>query len=300
MSSGGINKRLFQNIVKLFHIVSSVCVMGGFLAMLMMLLTRDMSSFQGQEILYDKTVLMIFNTLIIYGAIMMAITILCYTLFTEWGFLKYRFIIIKWVMLLGILGIAWFVIGRAISGMASISDAGLHMSSMTTEYIKYRNQAVIGLIFEVALLLGTMFLSIRKPFGKRNTKPFKYHKAAVAILIPCSILGIALMIFSEVSHLRLRNTPIKDIDLATVSDGDYEGTSKFGNYTYEVLVSVKDHQITEIKDLKPRDSIYVVYATGVFEKIKKEQTPNVDAITGATTTSKAFMKAVENALDKKN
>jgi uncharacterized protein with FMN-binding domain len=28
----------------------------------------------------------------------------------------------------------------------------------------------------------------------------------------------------------------------------------------------------------------------------KEQTPNVDAISGATTTSKALMKAVENSL----
>ncbi|MDD3240531.1 MAG: FMN-binding protein, partial [Lachnospira sp.] len=62
-------------------------------------------------------------------------------------------------------------------------------------------------------------------------------------------------------------------------------------------VKVENHKITELKDMAPRDSIYVTYATGVFRKIINQQTPDVDAITGATTTSKAFMKAVENALN---
>jgi len=42
----------------------------------------------------------------------------------------------------------------------------------------------------------------------------------------------------------------------------------------------------------------VTYAEGVFTKIVKQQKVDVDVVTGATTTSKAFMKAAENALSK--
>lgn len=265
--------------------------------MLVLLLGRDMTTFTGNEIMYDKMVLKLFNTAIIYGAILMAVTIFAYSLFTEWGFVKFRFIIIKYLLLIGIFSVAWFLVGSAVSGMASISDAGLHMSSMRSKYEGYYNQAVWSLGAELILMLITMFVSIRKPFGKRDTKPFKHRKIVIGILVPCAILGVVMMIVTEVRHVKLRNTPIKDVNLAEIQDGEYEGTSEFGNYTYHLRVTVKNHQITNIEDLKPRDSIYVTYATGVFNKIKDQQTPNVDAISGATTTSKAFMKAVENALE---
>ncbi|MDO5521910.1 MAG: FMN-binding protein [bacterium] len=290
-------KRILNNALKLLHMISVISIVGGFLAMLVMLLGRDMTSFTGNEIIYDKMGLKLFNTTIIYGAILMVFTILGYSLFTEWGVIKYRFIIIKWALLIGVFCIAWFLVGSAVSGMASISDAGLHMSNMKTKYCDYYNRAVLSLTAELILLLITMFISIRKPFGKRDTKPFKYRKVAIAVVIPCAILGIAMMIFTEVRHVKLRNTPIKDVNLLQVKDGEYEGTSEFGNYTYHLRVTVKNHQIIDIENLKPRDSIYVTYATGVFKKIKDRQTPNVDAISGATTTSKAFMKAVENALE---
>ncbi|MDO5294234.1 MAG: FMN-binding protein [bacterium] len=287
-----------KKIAKLLHLLSVVSIMGGFLGMLVILLGRDMTSFTGKEMIYDKINLNLFNTLVTYGAILMAVTIFYYSLFTKWGVVTYRFIMIKWVLLICIFGTAWFLLGSAISGMASISDAGLHMTDMKSQYQTYWNQAVGSIVGEIVLLLATMFVSIKKPFGKRETKPFKYHKAAVIISIPCVVLAIGMMIMTEVRHMKLRNTPIEEVNLTNIKDGEYEGTSDFGNYTYDVMVTVKNHQITNIQDLKPRDSKYVVYATGVLNRIKEQQTPNVDAISGATTTSKAFMKAVENALKK--
>lgn len=145
-------------------------------------------------------------------------------------------------------------------------------------------------------MLGMMYLSVRKPFGKRETKPFKYHNVVLAVSLLCVVAGSVVLIQSDPRMKKLRNYPIEDIDVSQVADGTYEGTADFSDYTYHVSVTVENHEITEIKDLAPRDSIYVTYATGVFRKIIAQQTPNVDAITGATTTSKAFMVAVENAL----
>lgn len=297
MNTGSLHSKTFRNSLKGLHLLSVVSATGGFLCMLIILITRNRSVFTGSEIIYDKIALTLFNTAVIYGGILMVAIALFYSIMTEWGFIKFRFIIIKWVLLAAIFAIAWFGVGSAISGMASISDAGLHMEEMNSQYNHYWDQAVISLSIELVLLLITMFISIRKPFGKRNTKPFKHHRAVIVCLVPCMILCIAMMIWSEVNHINLRQTPVADIDIQKIQDGEYEGESHFGNYTYHVKVTVKDHQITEIEDIAPRESIYVTYATGVFKKIMKEQTPNVDAITGATTTSKAFMKAVEDALD---
>ena len=82
----------------------------------------------------------------------------------------------------------------------------------------------------------------------------------------------------------------------SVDDGIYNGEAEAGSYVYKVKVEVQNHRIVNIEGIDNRKSSYVSYAEGVFTKIIKQQKVDVDAITGATTTSKAFMKAVENAL----
>lgn len=291
------SNRVFMCILKFLHILSVIGVMGGFCVMLLILTGRSYSDFNGTEIVYDKMVLLVFNKAVIYGGIIMAITAFVYGFFTEWRFFKYRFLILKWILMFAIFMIAWFFIGSSISGMASVSDAGLHMNGMRQTYLNYKDRATVSLVFEIILLLFTMYVSIRKPFGKREVQPFKHRKMVLAILVPCVVVGIVFLVSTEIRHTKLRNTPIADIDVSQVKDGTYEGTSKFGNYTYHVQVSIKNHKIDKIEDVAPRDSIYVTYATGVFQKILDKQKPDVDAVSGATTTSKAFMKAVENALE---
>lgn len=48
--------------------------------------------------------------------------------------------------------------------------------------------------------------------------------------------------------------------------------------------------------IKNRDSFYARLAEGIKHKIIREQKINIDAVTGATTTSKILMKAVEAAI----
>jgi uncharacterized protein with FMN-binding domain len=96
----------------------------------------------------------------------------------------------------------------------------------------------------------------------------------------------------------VRNMKINDIDLNKVADGIYAGDYTYGKFTCEVEVAVKNNTIENIKVLKNCNTKYAEMAEGVIEKIMHAQSTQVDAITGATTTSKALMKAVENALNK--
>jgi uncharacterized protein with FMN-binding domain len=46
-----------------------------------------------------------------------------------------------------------------------------------------------------------------------------------------------------------------------------------------------------------RDSEYARFAEGIIPRVIEKQSPDVDGITGATTTSKCLMKAIETALE---
>jgi uncharacterized protein with FMN-binding domain len=95
-----------------------------------------------------------------------------------------------------------------------------------------------------------------------------------------------------------RAMTIKSIDLAGVRDGQYEGEYSYGSFTYAVNVHVQSHKILEIGILKNRDTKHAKMAETVRDRILEQQKNDVDAVSGATTTSKAFLKAVENALSK--
>ncbi|MBW6458852.1 MAG: FMN-binding protein [FCB group bacterium] len=97
---------------------------------------------------------------------------------------------------------------------------------------------------------------------------------------------------------KVRSMEINAVDLSRVADGNYRGDFTYGDFTYVVEVVVRSNRIEAIEILENRDSKYSKMAEAVAEKVMDRQQNNVDVITGATTTSKAFLKAIENALKK--
>ena len=96
--------------------------------------------------------------------------------------------------------------------------------------------------------------------------------------------------------ISVRQMNIQNVDMASVQDGEYVGSFSYSGFEYSVKTIVNEHKIIDIKILQNRETKHAKRAEGVLTEILKRQTPNVDAISGATTTSKAIMKAVENSL----
>ena len=114
------------------------------------------------------------------------------------------------------------------------------------------------------------------------------------------VVLMGLIVFSCVSPYRqVREMPIRNVDLSGIPNGVYHGAFTYGSgkgFTYRVQTHVVNYRIHGIDVVANRDSKYARKAAGVLMRIVELQTPNVDAVSGATTTSKAFMKAVENSL----
>jgi len=109
----------------------------------------------------------------------------------------------------------------------------------------------------------------------------------------------ALSVSEEVEQIK--NMGISHVDPATVPDGEYVGEFPFReNYRYRVRVTVKSGRIVTIEVLENgTENQYAQKGLGVVPRMMEKQSPRVDAITGATVTSKVLMKCVERALSPK-
>ena len=105
------------------------------------------------------------------------------------------------------------------------------------------------------------------------------------------VLLVAAMAFLGLE--KTRSQTIYDIDLQQVPDGVFEGAYHGYRFTNVVAVTVKDHAIIDIHVKKTQ-------RTELSETLKgeviKEQSPVIDAVSGASLDQTAFLKAVQDAL----
>ena len=86
-----------------------------------------------------------------------------------------------------------------------------------------------------------------------------------------------------------------EIDLTKVDDGVYEGQCDTGVVRARVQVTVRDHQMESI-ELLEHENGKGTPAEAILDQMVQNQTTAVDAVSGATCSSKVIRKAVENAL----
>lgn len=91
---------------------------------------------------------------------------------------------------------------------------------------------------------------------------------------------------------------VRSVDLSALNTGDYTGKYKSGRFSNEIKVTVKDHKITKIDILKDVTFAKPEWTKELFDKIIKEQKIDVDVVSGATITSKAYLESIEAALQK--
>ncbi len=89
---------------------------------------------------------------------------------------------------------------------------------------------------------------------------------------------------------------VSSLDLSKVKDGIYNGEYKSGRWTNEISVEVKDSRIVKMAIVKDVMFVKPEVSGELFAKVLKKQNTDVDAVSGATITSKAYLKAIEDAL----
>lgn len=93
-------------------------------------------------------------------------------------------------------------------------------------------------------------------------------------------------------------TPTTEVSEGGYKDGTYQGSGTGFGGTITVQVTVSDGKITAVDILSASGETgsYFASAQGVVSKVLSSQSPNVDAVSGATYSSNGIIQAVQNAL----
>jgi uncharacterized protein with FMN-binding domain len=131
----------------------------------------------------------------------------------------------------------------------------------------------------------------------------KKRRVLIGVVGAAVIVGLAVL-FIYLNNVRIykekvANTYISDIDIREIPDGTYTGDYDVGLICAEVEVTVRDGNITGINLLKHENGRGSA-AESIISDIINKQSLDVDAVSGATNSSKVIRKAVENALLKAN
>jgi len=287
-----------QKWLKGIHVTLVAFSVGAILSMLVLLLLKQ--NFKGGENLFliDLGIFRLLNFLnySFYGVML---TGLIYSLFTKWGFFRHHWITVKWTMVLLLFVFTWVWMGPAINGTVALADGGLLIPNSLSEYVNYTNRSLLYVLIECFPLVALLFISVLKPWGKRKQKSKMKRSLVFGIVVTLVMIMIAFLILNFLTLQKFRKIKIEDTDVSSLADGTYSGNAFIGGFTYKVQAIIQNHKIVEVKTIANRKSSYARFAEGVLPRILAAQNANVDTITGATTTSKALLKAVENAFRNK-
>lgn len=92
----------------------------------------------------------------------------------------------------------------------------------------------------------------------------------------------------------VRHMTIAPVDLSKVPDGSYQGSFHRGRFQFAVAVTVKGNRIEAIDMTDKAKATAITRAIAVA--IIQKQSVAIDAVSGASLSTKAFAAAVGNAL----
>lgn len=128
----------------------------------------------------------------------------------------------------------------------------------------------------------------------------KKMKVIVLLLLIAIVVGGAYGLYSlqrtKKYRQAVKETIIHEVDLTQVEDGSYTGSHDVDMINAKVQVEVEDHKIKKIELLEHKNDRGEA-AEKIVPQMVSQQKIKVDAVSGATNSSKVIQKAVENALE---
>jgi uncharacterized protein with FMN-binding domain len=283
-----------RKLILAVHIVVNAAWMGAVLAMLVLVAVPPVS----EEAPALHRAAFALNDLAVWTSLAVLFTSLCFALFTHWGFVRFRWIALKWLALAALAVLGVFVRTPAINALAACADVPTLCGAIGIA--DHRVHAIASLVVELFVLVGVVFLSVTKPWGRMAARVEPGTRWRIALA--AAAISIALLAIVQSAVLsRLRRTPIAAVNVSALAAGTYEGAAQVGvdARVRVTLVEGTTRQgalIDRIDVIALPGGHYSDLARGVTREMIDAQRIDVDGVSGATTTSRAIQKATEAAL----
>ncbi len=154
-------------ILKMIHLFFTFCwIVGGVTLCLLIFITYPTS---GDELYMRSRILQIVDDyFIIYGAFGALITGLIYSIWTNWGFVRHPWIIVKWIMTILQIVFGTFVLGPCINDNVIIADLLRNQALSDPIFLENVWTTQIWGTIQTLLLLTIIVISVQKPWKMRT------------------------------------------------------------------------------------------------------------------------------------
>lgn len=124
-------------------------------------------------------------------------------------------------------------------------------------------------------------------------KRLKNIAIVLLLIVVISVLGFKLVSNRLVSNAKA--IEVEEVDLSQIKDGEYLGSFEIFPVKVSVKTTVLNGEITQIELLEHFNGKGTA-AEAILYSILEKQSLQVDTVSGATVSSIAIKKAVENSL----
>jgi uncharacterized protein with FMN-binding domain len=125
-------------------------------------------------------------------------------------------------------------------------------------------------------------------------KILKFIGIVIVIII---VFFITFAIYMNIGQKEVTAVKINYINLNNVKDGKYIGEFNGYRWSNTVEVTVLDNKITDITFIKGQVFRDKEFEDKLISEVIEKQSIDVDTISGATISSKAILKAIDNAFN---
>ena len=156
-------------ILKMFHIFFAFCWIVGGLALCLLVFIVQPGS--GDELYMRSRILQIIDDyFIIYGAMGAFATGLAYSIWTNWGFFKHPWIVVKWVMIVLQMVFGTFVLGPCVNDNVVIADRLRDAALTDPVFLENIRMTQVWGTLQTSLLLVVIVISVQKPWKKKKSR----------------------------------------------------------------------------------------------------------------------------------
>ena len=158
-----------QKVLKAVHLLSVCCWLGGGVALFLLSTAKYQGWITGEAVYGADLAAQVVDAWVVvnFGALLCLFTGLLSSLFTNWGFFKHRWIVLKWVVICLCIGFGMWLGGKEEAMLALAREKGAQAMA-SPEYLAVLFPYRLGGMVQIGVLVSMVFVSIFKPFGRKK------------------------------------------------------------------------------------------------------------------------------------
>jgi uncharacterized protein with FMN-binding domain len=287
-----LGKRTHRTLVAI-HLASAGLWLGGLGAIVLLLAVGPSAPESRARFGLDLGAHAIHDTLLFWAFVVTVVTGLGFATLTTWGTFRHHWVTAKWLLATALFVVTLWFENPALAIVAGLSDAGTS-SLAGMQYAEERTFAIALSIGQLLVVLAIFWLSAVKPWGQRARDVSRRWTAIVAVA--GILIGGSFGLFGAIRLAHIRALPADDIAVGSRADGTWRGGVEDCGVPYEVEAVIRGGGLVDVRVLRTSPNRYGTLGTAVLPRIVAANSTRVDAITGATTSSRCLIRATGRAL----